>query len=111
MREILAAVLLFLFTRQAAAPPAINFFSASQDIEIGEDSAEQAEKQLPIIRDSHLIQYLRAIAQRLPTALLPRQFHYQVHIVDSNEISSLGFPNGAIYIYSGLLKMASTDDE
>ncbi len=36
---------------------------------------------------------------------------YRFQIVNSKDINSLGFPGGAVYIYRGLLDVASNDDE
>src|ERR1700722_8655084 len=90
---------------------AINFFSAQQDIEIGADSAAQAEQQVTFVRDPGINRYVRAIGQRLiHNDALPK-VNYQFRIVNSREITSLGFPNGSVYIYRGLLDLASNDDE
>src|SRR5262249_6192045 len=40
-----------------------------------------------------------------------RQLRYQFDIVSSNDITSLGFPNGAVYVSTGLLMLASNADE
>jgi beta-barrel assembly-enhancing protease len=89
----------------------INFFSTKQDIEIGTDSAEEAERQLDLIRDPRVVQYVRSIAQKLVQHTPSRQFRYRFQLVNTNEVSSLGFPNGTVYIYRGLLSMAANDDE
>ncbi len=111
MKALLAGIFFLLFGGQSAVPAAVNFFSPAQDLEIGQDSAEKAEKQLAIIHDPHLNAYLRAMGLRLQTSLLSRQQHYQFDIVNSDDLSSLGFPNGAVYVSIGLLNLASNDDE
>jgi len=109
MKQLLLGVLL-LFGVQSSSPE-INFFSPRQDIEIGTESSKEAEKQLSIVREAPLNQYIRSIAQRVLLNSAPRHFQYRFLIVNSNEIGSVGFPNGDIYIYRGLLSMASNDDE
>jgi beta-barrel assembly-enhancing protease len=109
MKQLLAGVLLLLWGGQSALP--VNFFSPYQDIEIGRDSSDAAEKQLVVMRDAHLNGYIKGIAVRLGFSTMSRQTHYGFHIVNSDDISSLGFPNGDVYVYSGLLKLASNDDE
>jgi predicted Zn-dependent protease len=116
---VLAAFVLVLGVRQAlpqVAPlttpiPGINFFSPQQDIDIGNESSLEAEKQLSLVQDVRLNQYVRSIAQRVLSGSAPPPNRFQFHIVNSNEGHSLAFPNGAIYIYRGLLGMTSNDAE
>jgi hypothetical protein len=109
MKQLLAGVLLLLWGGQAALP--VNFFSPYQDVEIGRDSSESAQKQLSVVRDAQLSGYLKGIALRFFSSASSRKVHYGFHIVNSDDISSLGFPNGDVYVYSGLLKLAANDDE
>src|SRR5690242_19212168 len=111
MKQFLAGILLAVFAATASRSATVNFFSPTQDIEIGKDSAEQAETQLALIHDPHLSQYLRLLAQRLQTNVPPRQVRYQFEIINSEDVMSLGFPNGSVYISAALLKLASNDDE
>ena len=108
MKRLMLAAILFV---QGPSVPGINFFSPQQDIEIGTVSAAEAEKQLDIVRSLPLNEYVRAIGQRLLTTSPSRQVRFQFRIVNSDEVSSVAFPNGTIYVYRGLLNLASNDDE
>jgi Zn-dependent protease with chaperone function len=89
----------------------VNFFSLKQDVEIGAESAKEAEQSLQIIKSVSVNQYVNAIAERvvLNRSLPPLKYRFQ--IVNSRDINSLGFPGGAIYLYRGLVNMAANDDE
>src|SRR5881394_2557031 len=100
--SILFGAFLFLQTTPVTITPSVNFFSPIQDIQIGTASSIEADKQLTIIRGAQLNQYIRSITQRVLTGF-PSTLHYQVRIVNSPDISSLGFPNGTLYVYRGLL--------
>ena len=89
----------------------VNFFSLQQDIEIGSESAKEAEQSLPLVRDVAVDAYFRTVAQRLVQNPSLPALRYRFRIVNSKEVNSLGFPGGAIYIYRGLLQIASSDDE
>jgi Peptidase family M48 len=123
VRTLFAAFLFLQTVPSATVPPAsvpppstgpaVNFFTPRQDIEIGTDSSKTADQQLTVVRDVPLNQYVRAIADRV-LAELPDPapgVNYQFRIVNSPDINSLGFPNGAIYLYRGLLDDAANDDE
>lgn len=89
----------------------VNFFSLKQDVEIGAESSKEAEDSLRLIRNPALNQYVGAIAQRIVQNRSLPPLRYQVQIVNSPDVNSLGFPGGPIYLYRGLLDMASNDDE
>src|SRR5215469_13526682 len=113
---VFGALLLALGSRpapaQTTAPapgPGINFFSRQQDIDIGTESALEAEEQLTLVQDARLNLYLRAIAQRLILGSALNASRFQFHIVNSDDVDSLAFPNGSIYIYRGLLAITADD--
>lgn len=89
----------------------VNFFSVKQDVEIGAESSKDAEHSLRLIRNPALNQYVDAIAQRIIQNRSVPTLRYTFQIVNSREVNSLGFPGGPIYLYRGLLDMASNDDE
>jgi Zn-dependent protease with chaperone function len=123
MKQALLGAIIFLVaqsapqsTQRSVQPTAtpsteINFFSPKQDIEIGADSALEAEKELTLVRDLHVNQFLRSIVQRVVPNSPTRALRYRFQIVNSNDVSSLGFPNGTVYLYRGLLSLASNEDE
>ena len=106
MVKALLGVLLLLTTGGS-----VNFFSLKQDIEIGSESAKQAEQSLSLVQDQNLESYFRTIGQRLVQDPSLPALRYRFRIVNSKEMNSLGFPGGSIYIYRGLLQIASNDDE
>jgi Zn-dependent protease with chaperone function len=107
MMQFVLAVFLLL-----AAGQSINFFSLSQDIEIGSESAKEAERSVSLVASTTLPhRHVSAIARRVAQNRSLPALKYRFHIVNSDDINSVGFPGGAIYINRGLLEIASTDDE
>src|SRR5436309_8008470 len=106
MAKVLLGVL-FLLTNGRS----INFFSLKQDVEIGSESAKEAEQSLSLVRDLNIAGYFLTIGQRLSQNSSLPAVRYYFRIVNSREVNSLGFPGGGVYIYRGLLQIASNDDE
>ena len=106
MTSLLLGALLLLTPGQS-----VNFFSLRQDVEIGSESAREAEQSLLLVRDAAVNRYVQAIGQRVVQNRLTPAIRYRFQIVNSKDINSLGFPGGAVYIYRGLLDVASNDDE
>jgi len=118
-RLILSAFLLVLTVSEAfsqaahvpltSARAGINFFSPQQDIDIGNEAAHAAAKQLPLVRDARINQYVQAIAQRILDSSAVNRNRFLFHVVNSPEVQSVALPNGAIYLYRGLLALTSND--
>src|SRR5437870_9548592 len=89
----------------------VNFFSLKQNVELGSESAKEAEQSLALVRDLNIDGYFRGIGQRLSQNRTLPALKYRFRIVNSKEVNSLGFPGGAVYVYRGMLQMASDDDE
>jgi Zn-dependent protease with chaperone function len=106
MTKVLLGVLLLLATGGT-----VNFFSLEQDVEIGSESAKQAEESLSLVKDLSVDSYFRTIGHRLVQDRSLPDFQYRFRIVNSKDVNSLGFPGGTIYISRGLLQFASNDDE
>ena len=105
MRSLLLGALLLLTPGQS-----VNFFSLKQDVEIGEESEKQA-KTLPPVSNLNVGRYVTTIGQRIVQNRTLPALHYRFQIINSKDINSFGFPGGAIYVYRGLLEIASNDDE
>ncbi|HLH29557.1 MAG TPA: M48 family metalloprotease [Terriglobia bacterium] len=106
MLNFLLGALLLLTSGQG-----VNFFSLKQDVEIGAESAKEAEQSLQLVKSAAVNQYIGTIAQRIIQNRSLPLLKYRFQVVNSKEISSLGFPGGAIYLYRGLVDMAANDDE
>jgi Zn-dependent protease with chaperone function len=90
----------------------INFFSLKQDVEIGSESEKEARPSLPpLVANLIIKRYVTTIGERIVQNRTLPPLRYRFEIVNSKDINSLGFPGGAIYIYRGLLEIASSDDE
>ena len=96
---------------QADPRPGFNLFSVQQDIEIGRQSAAQAERELPVIRDASLERYLNDVAQRLVAVAPGARYPYRVRAVDSSDINAFTFPGGFLYVNRGLLAATRNEGE
>src|SRR5206468_2767864 len=57
-----------LFAQATQVKPGFNIFSEQQDVEIGRQSASQAERQLPLLNDRQVDGYVSEIVRRLASA-------------------------------------------
>lgn len=88
-----------------------NLFSAQQDVEIGQQSAMAAERQLPILNDRQVEQYINNIGQRLAANAGGPNFQYRFRVVNASDINAFALPGGYIYINRGIIENAKTEGE
>ena len=88
-----------------------NLFSAEQDVQIGAESAAQAERQLPILRDREVEEYVNRIGQKLAAQAGGPGFRYQFRVVNASDINAFALPGGYIYINRGILDQSKNEGE
>jgi len=91
--------------------PGFNLFSVSQDIEIGKQSAVEAEKQLRLLNDRNTDRYLNRIVSRLAAYAPGAKYPYQIKAVNAPEVNAFALPGGPMYVYRGLLETARSEGE
>jgi beta-barrel assembly-enhancing protease len=91
--------------------PGFNLFSVEQDIEIGRQSAAQAERQLPVLEDPSLERYLNTVARRLVEEAPGARYPYRIRAVDASEINAFTFPGGFLYVNRGLIEATRSESE
>jgi beta-barrel assembly-enhancing protease len=91
--------------------PGFNLFSVEQDIEVGRQSAAEAERQLPLLRDASLDRYLNDLIQNLARNAPGARYPYQIKAVNSTEINAMSLPGGPMYVNRGLIQAARNEAE
>ena len=91
--------------------PGFNLFSVQQDIEIGKQSADQAERQLQILNDGSTEDYVDDIVERLGAAAPGHKFPYQGKVVNQSEINAFALPGGPVWINRGVLQAATNESQ
>ena len=96
---------------QTKITPGWNMFSPQQDVEIGAQSAAEAERQLPILRDTTAENYINTIGQKLARNAGGPQFQYRFRVVNASDINAFALPGGYIYINRGIIENARNEGE
>jgi len=117
-RSSVAVFLLALFTfpvgtalAQTQVKPGFNVFSAEQDVEIGRQSAVEAERQLPMVRYSSVERYIDQIGRRLAAAAPGPKFPYSFKVVNASDINAFALPGGPVYVTRGLIEAVPAEPE
>jgi predicted Zn-dependent protease len=108
---VAVVVLAFGADNRTKLKPGMNFFSPQQDVEIGRQSAREAERQLQILNDPRATAYIQSLGKVL-SSYAPNNnpvYVYQFKIVNDSAINAFALPGGFIYVNRGAI--AAADDE
>jgi hypothetical protein len=89
----------------------MNFFSPQQDIELGQQVSQDAERQLPMLNRPQVDDYLNRLGKRLATYAPGERFPYQFKCVNDSTINAFALPGGFLYINRGTIEAASNEAE
>ncbi len=88
-----------------------NLFSRDQDIEIGQESAKEAEREFPLLQDAEVQRYIADLGARLAAQAPGYDFPYSFKVVNVSDINAFALPGGPIYINRGTIEQARTEGE
>lgn len=91
-------------------PGGFNTFSIEQEIQIGQQAAAEADRQLPILPASHPVsQYVRQLGQQLAAQVPEPKYPYSFKVVNQREINAFALPGGPVYINVGTIQAADNE--
>jgi Zn-dependent protease with chaperone function len=96
---------------QTQIKPGFNLFSVDQDQEIGRRSAEEAERQLPILDDRSIEVYVDGVGKRLAAVAPGAKYPYQFKVVNASDINAFALPGGYLYLNRGLIEAAQNEGQ
>src|SRR6201997_516946 len=91
--------------------PGFNLFTKAQDVQVGQENAALVRKQMPIIRDPFLNEYVTRVGKRLVSGREAQEsgFPFTFEVVADPSINAFALPGGPMFINTGLLR--SVDNE
>lgn len=99
------------FGQRTALKPGWNLFSPAQDVELGRQVAEDAERQLPMLNQRRVDDYLERLGRRLAGYAPGEKYPYQFKCVNDASINAFALPGGFLYIHRGLIEAADNEAE
>ncbi len=87
-----------------------NIISIEKEIALGRQLSQQIERQVKLVEDPEVTEYVNRIAQNLvrnSDAKVP----FTIKVIDSEEINAMALPGGFLYVNSGLITAADSESE
>src|SRR5260221_2296437 len=91
--------------------PGFNVFSAEQDVEIGRQSAVEAERQMPLLNDRNTQSYVESVFSRLAAQAPGTKFPYQIRVINARDINAFALPCRFGYVNRRLLTSARSEGD
>ncbi len=92
-----------------------NKYKPADDVKLGRQTAAEAEKQFPLLRDSEVTAYVEKVGQRLvasiPAEFQHSEFRYYFKVINASDINAFALPGGPMYVNRGMIEAARTEGE
>ena len=86
--------------------------STQQEVDMGAQTAQQVNAQLPMVNDPQIVNYVNGLGTRI-ARLTSRgaELNWQFAVVNSQEVNAFALPGGFIYVNRGVIERASNMSE
>src|SRR5205085_12522018 len=82
-----------------------NKYKVSDDVQVGQQAAQQVYQQMPMLNDSNVRSYVNSVGQRLAAAIPPefqhQEFRFTFDVVDARDINAFALPGGPMFVNRG----------
>ncbi|HEX7958251.1 MAG TPA: M48 family metalloprotease, partial [Pyrinomonadaceae bacterium] len=92
-----------------------NRYQVQEDVQAGQQAAQQVYQQMPILRDSSVDGYVESVGRRLvaaiPSEFQHPEFRYSFDVVDARDINAFALPGGPMFVNRGMIEAARNEGE
>ena len=92
-----------------------NKYSVADDVKLGSEASAEVRKELPMLNDNRVDDYIEEIGRKLAAAIAPEyqhpEFRYTFDVVDQKEINAFALPGGPMYLNRGMIEAAKSEGE
>ncbi|HYU53008.1 MAG TPA: M48 family metallopeptidase [Gemmatimonadaceae bacterium] len=85
--------------------------STQQEVQLGQEEAQQVNAQLPMVQDALIQNYVNSLGQRIAARTSRSDLNWQFRVVNSSQVNAFALPGGFVYINRGVLERASNMSE
>jgi Zn-dependent protease with chaperone function len=91
--------------------PGWNLFSKQQDVQLGQEAADQVRRQYQVVADASMQDYLKRLGERLAATSPCKQsgFPFRFTLVNQPEVNAFALPGGPMFVFSGIFKTADNE--
>jgi Zn-dependent protease with chaperone function len=106
---VICALAAFAAAQKKMPKPGWNLFKKQQDIQLGREYAQQVERQMYVVPNKELNDYVTRVGMRLVRQGGLEDYPYYFKVVQDDSINAFALPGGPTYVHTGLLKAAENE--
>ncbi|MBN1569103.1 MAG: M48 family metalloprotease [Acidobacteria bacterium] len=99
----------FTYAQRTQFKEGRNIFTPQQDVELGQQVAQDAEAKLAMLNDQRVDDYLNRLGRKLAAFAPGEKFPYQFKAVNDANINAFALPGGFLYINRGTIEAADNE--
>ena len=88
-----------------------NLYTPEEEMKIGYNISQQYEKQLSLVDDPEIVNYINEIGQRMVRVSKRNTIPFEFKVVDDQAVNAFALPGGYCYVNTGLILFAETEAE
>lgn len=111
MRKLFGILVFCLLMVLPAPRSQAAMISQKQEIEMGQQVAQQLENHYGLVQDDEIQDRVSRIGQKLLANGTRSGLTYTFKVLNTPDVNALACPGGFIYVYKGLLDYMTSDDE
>jgi len=89
--------------------PGFDLFSSDQDIQMGRQSSQEVESQLPMCNDARVDAYLNGLGRVLAAHAPGPKYPYQFKCVNDADVNAFALPGGYVYVNRGTIELVTNE--
>ncbi|HZI80070.1 MAG TPA: M48 family metallopeptidase [Vicinamibacterales bacterium] len=100
---------------QTRITPDKNSYKPADDVKLGREAAAQVRKEMPLVRDGAVDEWVQSVGRRLVNAIPPEhrhpEFTYTFEVVNQKDINAFALPGGPMFLHRGMIEAAKSEGE
>ena len=92
-----------------------NSYSVSEDVKLGREASAEVRKELPMLNDDRVDEWVEDIGATLvraiPAEFQHAEFRYTFDVINQKEINAFALPGGPMYLNRGMIEAAKSEGE
>ena len=92
-----------------------NKYSPAQDGQLGQEAAAEVRKELPMLNDDRVDDYVEEVGRRLAAAIPAEfrhsEFRFTFDVVNQKEINAFALPGGPMFLNRGMIEASKNEAE
>ena len=78
---------------------------------MGKESVAQAKKQLPLLEDPEITEYVNRIGQKVSAASGREDFEYEFYVIMDDDLNAFALPGGKVFVNAGAIMKTDSEAE